>query len=45
MLVFGQISATEAARMGRLEVNDGNALPLWDKVMRTKYKPFCPEYF
>jgi predicted acetyltransferase len=45
MLVFGQISATEAAKMGRLDVKDENSPPLWDRVMRTKYRPFCPEYF
>ena len=45
MLVFGQISATEAARMGRLDVLDYSALPLWDRVMRTSYRPFCPDMF
>lgn len=45
MLVFGQISASEAARMGRLDVNEDSSLSLWDKVMRTKYRPFCADYF
>jgi len=45
MLVFGQISATEAARMQRLSVLDHNALPIWDRVMRTAYKPFCADVF
>jgi predicted acetyltransferase len=45
MLVFGQISATEAARMGRLTVDDHNALPVWDKVMRASYRPFCADLF
>ena len=45
MLMFGQISASAAARMGRLDVADNNALPLWDKVMRTKYPPFCADMF
>ncbi|HEY41851.1 MAG TPA: GNAT family N-acetyltransferase [Dehalococcoidia bacterium] len=45
MLVFGQISASEAARMGRLDVSDDSTLPLWDKVMRTKYRPFCADTF
>ena len=45
MLVFGQISATEAARMGRLDVNEDGSLALWDRVMRTKHKPFCADNF
>ena len=45
MLVFGQISATEAARMGRLDVLDHDALSKWDRVMRTKFRPFCPDIF
>jgi predicted acetyltransferase len=45
MLMFGQISASEAARMARLDVEDNSALPLWDKVMRTKYRPFCADGF
>lgn len=45
MLFFGQLSATEAARMGRLDVSDIKALPLWDRVMRTDYRPFCADMF
>ena len=45
MLVFGQISATEAARMGRLDVLNNDALPVWDKTMRTMYRPFCADRF
>jgi len=45
MLVFGQISATEAFRMGRLDAPDQYALPQWDAVMRTQYRPFCPDTF
>lgn len=45
MLMFGQISASEAARMARLDVGDDSALPLWDKVMRTKYRPACSDNF
>jgi predicted acetyltransferase len=45
MLVFGQISASIAALMGRLEVNEDSSLSLWDNVMRTKYRPFCADYF
>jgi predicted acetyltransferase len=45
MLVFGQISATEAARMVRLDVLDPAALPTWDKTMRTLYRPHCADLF
>jgi predicted acetyltransferase len=45
MLFYGQLSATEAARMGRLDVSDTKALPLWDRVMRTDYRPFCADMF
>jgi predicted acetyltransferase len=45
LIYFGQISATEAARMGRLNVNEPNCLPVWDRVMRTKYKPACADGF
>jgi len=45
MLVFGQISATEAARMERLDVLDDGALSSWDRVMHTTYRPFCADNF
>ncbi|HXH22005.1 MAG TPA: GNAT family N-acetyltransferase [Dehalococcoidia bacterium] len=45
MLAFNQITATEAARMGRLEVHDAAALPRWDAALRTKYRPFCADNF
>jgi len=45
MLVFGQINATEAARMQRLDVLDHNALPTWDRVLRTLYRPACADLF
>lgn len=45
LIVFGHISASEAARMGRLDVNEDSALSMWDKVMRTKYCPFCADDF
>jgi predicted acetyltransferase len=45
MLLFGQISATEAARMGRLDAHDLDALETWDLTMRTRYRPFCAEHF
>jgi len=45
MLVFGHISATEAARMERLDILNHDALSLWDRVMRTTFRPFCADYF
>lgn len=45
MLVFGQINASEAARMGRLDVLDRGALSSWDKVMRTAHRPSCADLF
>jgi predicted acetyltransferase len=45
MLLFGQISAVAAARMGRLDVLEPGALSSWDAVMRTAYRPFCPDLF
>lgn len=45
MLVFGQINATEAVRMQRLDVLDPDVLPIWDKAMRTLYRPFCADFF
>ncbi len=45
MLAFGQISATEAARMARLDVHDHKALPEWDRIMKTGYRPFCADMF
>jgi predicted acetyltransferase len=45
LLLFGQISATEAARMARLDVDSEGSLSLWDRVMRTKYRPACADMF
>ncbi len=45
MLVFGRISASEAARMGRLDTRDAKALALWDRVMKTEYEPYCADSF
>ena len=45
MLMFGRFSATQAARMGRLQVHDRAALPLWDTALRTKYTPYCQDFF
>lgn len=45
MLLFGQISATEAARMGRLDAHEPETLAQWDAAMRTAYRPYCPDQF
>jgi len=45
MLAFGQLSATEAARMGRLDAHEPTALDTWDAVLRPRYRPFCAEHF
>jgi predicted acetyltransferase len=45
MLVFGQLSATDAARMGRLDAHRPETLDLWDQVMKTKHKPYCGDHF
>ena len=45
MLVFGQVSPTEAARMACLDVHDHSMLSLWDRVMKTQYRPFCADLF
>ncbi len=45
LLVFGQLSATEAARMGRLEAHEPGALPLWDNIMRTRYRTSHADFF
>lgn len=45
MLVFGRITASEAARMGRLQVHEPAALPKWDAVMRTEHAPHCQDFF
>ena len=45
MLFFGQITASAAARMGRLDAVDKKVLPLWDRIMQTSYRPFCADMF
>jgi predicted acetyltransferase len=45
MLVFNQISATEAVRMGRAACHDPRALARWDAALRTRYRPFCADNF
>ena len=45
LLVFNHITATEAARIGCLDVLEQSALPAWDAAMRTTYRPFCADGF
>jgi hypothetical protein len=45
MLIFGQISASEAVRYGRTSLHDSRALPRWDAALRTKYRPHCADQF
>ena len=45
MLLFGQISPSEAARMARLDALDDGSLPLWDRAMMTAHRPFCADGF
>ncbi len=45
LLYFGQVSATEAARMGRLDVHEPGSIASWDSVMGTRYRPGCADMF
>jgi predicted acetyltransferase len=45
MIFFGQTSVTEAAQMGRVEVLEDNVLTKYDNIFKTKYKPFCADFF
>ncbi|MBI4199809.1 MAG: GNAT family N-acetyltransferase [Chloroflexi bacterium] len=45
LLVFGQLGASAAARVGALDVLDHDSLDTWDKAMRTKYRPACADLF
>ena len=45
MLVFGQIDATRAADIGRLTVHKPDRLAVWDRLLRTRHKPFCADFF
>ncbi|HEY8746229.1 MAG TPA: sterol carrier protein domain-containing protein [Chloroflexota bacterium] len=45
MLLYGQLSPTEAWRMGRLETADPPALARCDALLRTDYRPFCADHF
>lgn len=41
MILFGQISATNAMRMGRLDLFKEGALERYDRLLRTEYMPIC----
>ena len=43
-MVWGRISATDAARAGLLEVHDERSLARWDAALRTKYTPYEAEH-
>ncbi len=43
MLLFGQISATRAMRMGRLDAAREDAIAKYDRLLITEYKPFCAD--
>ncbi len=45
MLLFGQLSASEAWRMGRLECSDAAGLADADRLLSTTYRPFCADHF
>lgn len=45
MLLFGQISATQAVRMGRMSITEEKHLSTWDRLFATRHKPFCPDFF
>ena len=41
MILFGQISATKAMKMGMLDVIKEDALTMYDRLLRTEYMPIC----
>jgi predicted acetyltransferase len=43
-LVWGRITASDAARAGLIEVHDDRALERWDAALRTKYVPYEAEH-
>jgi len=45
MLLFNQITATEALRMYRLDADNVDTLNDWDRAMQTRYKPACVDNF
>jgi predicted acetyltransferase len=44
-ILFGQVSPTQAVRIGRAESTPATDLDLWDGMFRTAYTPFCPDGF
>lgn len=44
-LLFGQFTASQAARMGRVTVHDPDALGRWDALLRTEFPPACGDHF
>lgn len=43
MILFGQISTSEAVRAGRVELHDASKLPTWDAMFKTRWAPFTPD--
>ena len=43
-MMFGRITATDAARAGLLDVHDERALARWDRALKTKYLPYEAEH-
>ncbi|MFC1837960.1 enhanced intracellular survival protein Eis [Thermodesulfobacteriota bacterium] len=43
MMLFGQITATKAMRMGRLDVMKEDSLTRYDRLLRTEYMPICAD--
>jgi predicted acetyltransferase len=44
-LLFGHVSASQGARMGRLTAHAPDALPRWDALLRTAFPPGCGNNF
>ena len=45
MLLFGQITASQAARYGKLIVHKPDALRIWDKTLRVQFEPFSADHW
>ena len=45
LLVFNHVTASQAARIGCLDVCQPETLAMWDEVMRTVYRTFCADHF
>lgn len=44
-ILFGQVSPSQAARIGRAEAVPDAPLALWDTMWRTEYAPYSPDAF